>query len=60
MSVDYLPKYMTDEGFDFPRLLFNHRHYVSAAKLLMTFIDKIGDSPRVTDVVTPNLPPQGR
>jgi len=21
MSVDYLPKYMTDEGFDFPRLL---------------------------------------
>src|SRR5882724_4472208 len=53
MSVDYVRKYMTDEGFDFPRLLnddffhpirllFNHRHYVSAAKLLMTFIDSVG------------------
>jgi hypothetical protein len=53
MSVDYLPKYMTGAGFDLPgllnddffqpiRLLFNHRHYVSAAKLLMIFIDSVG------------------
>jgi hypothetical protein len=53
MSVDYIPKYLTDAGFDFPRLLnddffhairllFNHRYYVSAAKLLMTFIDTAG------------------
>jgi hypothetical protein len=53
MSVDYLRKYMKKECFDFPglldddffkpiRLLFQNRHYVSAAKLLMTFIDSIG------------------
>lgn len=53
MSVDYVPKYLSDAGFDFPRLLdddffqairllFNHRYYVSAAKLLMTFIDTAG------------------
>ena len=53
MSVDYLPKYLTDDGFDFARLLdddffqairllFNHRYYVSAAKLLVTFIDTAG------------------
>ena len=53
MSVDYVPKYLTDDGFDLPRLLdddffhsirllFNHRYYVSAAKLLMTFIDTVG------------------
>ena len=53
MSVDYVPKYLTDDGFDFARmlnddffqairLLFNHRYYVSAAKLLMTFIDTAG------------------
>jgi len=53
MSVDYLKKYMSEQGFDFSRLLnddfvqpirllYNHRHYVSAAKLLMTFIDSVG------------------
>ena len=52
-SVDYMPKYLTDDGFDFPRLLdddffqairllFNHRYFVSATKLLMTFIDTAG------------------
>lgn len=50
--VDYLEAYMTDKGFDLPRLLnddyfhaikllFNNRHYVSSAKLLMSFIDTI-------------------
>ena len=48
--VDYIPKYLTDEGFDFPRLLnddffvaikllFNNRCYVSSAKLLLSFVD---------------------
>jgi len=53
MSVDYIPKYVTDAGFDLPRLLnddfiqpirllYNNKHYVSAAKLLMTYIDSLG------------------
>jgi hypothetical protein len=53
MSVEYLQKYLTDKGFDLPRLLnddffqpirllFNHGHYVSATKLLMNFIDSVG------------------
>ena len=48
--VDYIPKYLTDKGFDLPRLLnddflvainllFNNRCYVSAAKLLLSFVD---------------------
>ncbi|MGI4826611.1 MAG: hypothetical protein ACRYFU_00210 [Janthinobacterium lividum] len=50
MMADYLKTYITDAGFDFPRLinddyflaiklLFNARHYVSAAKLLVSAID---------------------
>jgi hypothetical protein len=50
--VDYLEAYMTDKGFDASRLLnddyfhaikllINNRHYVSSAKLLMSFIDTI-------------------
>jgi hypothetical protein len=53
MSVDYLKKYITEAGFDFPRLLnddfihpirllYNHKHYVSATKLLMSYIDSLG------------------
>lgn len=49
---DYLTHYMTEEGFDLSRLvnddyllaiklLYNNRHYVSALKLLMSFIDTI-------------------
>ncbi len=48
-DIDYFGRYFTDEGFDFPslinddflspiRLLYQHGHYVSAAKLLLTFI----------------------
>jgi hypothetical protein len=50
--IDYLDVYVTKEGFDIPRLLnddyflaikllFNNRHFVSCAKLLMSFIDTI-------------------
>ena len=50
--IDYLTKYSTEDGFDLPRLLnddffvairllFNNRCYVSAANLLMSFIDSI-------------------
>jgi hypothetical protein len=50
--VDYLDAYVTDEGFDIPRLLnddyfraikllFNERYFVSCAKLLMSFIDTL-------------------
>jgi hypothetical protein len=50
--VDYLEAYMTDKGFDVPRLLnddyfqaikllFNSKYYVSSAKLLMSFIDSV-------------------
>jgi hypothetical protein len=50
--IDYLKTYMTEEGFDVPRLLnddyfiaikllFKNRHFVSCAKLLMSFIDTI-------------------
>lgn len=53
MAVDYFGKYFNDSGFDFGRLLnddffqpvrilFNEKHYVSAAKLLMVAIDSIG------------------
>jgi hypothetical protein len=53
MSVDYFGKYFNSQGFDFPslinddflapiRLLYQNKHYVSATKLLMTFIDSIG------------------
>lgn len=53
MGVDYLQKYVTAEGLDFPRLLnddfflpikllYNHRHYASATKLLLSFIDTVG------------------
>lgn len=53
MTVKYLPKYLTNEGFDLPRLLdddfikpirllFNNEHYVSATKLLVNFIDTVG------------------
>lgn len=49
---DYLVKYTTPEGFDVPRLinddfflaiklLFNSGLYVSASKLLLSFIDSI-------------------
>jgi hypothetical protein len=52
-SVDYFRKYFSQEGFDFPglinddffapiRLLYQNQHYVSTAKLLMTFIDSAG------------------
>jgi hypothetical protein len=51
--VDYLPRYLTDDGFDLPsllnddyflaiKLLFNNSYYVSATKLLISFIDTIG------------------
>ena len=53
MPVDYFGKYFTLQGFDFQslidddfiapiRLLYQNKHYVSAAKLLMTFVDSIG------------------
>ncbi|HEY4382145.1 MAG TPA: hypothetical protein VGN01_17480 [Acidobacteriaceae bacterium] len=53
IMVDYLDAYATEKGFDLPRLLnddyflaikllFNNRHFVSCAKLLMSFIDTIG------------------
>jgi len=53
MSLDYFGKYFTSQGFDLPslinddfmtpiRLLYLNKHYISAAKLLMTFIDSIG------------------
>lgn len=53
MSIDYFGKYFTSESFDFSglinddfmapiRLLFQHQHYISSAKLLMIFIDSIG------------------
>ena len=53
MTVDYFGKYFNAQGFDFPslinddfiapiRLLYQNEHYVSAAKLLMSFIDSIG------------------
>jgi len=48
--IDYLFHYISEEGFDLPRLidddyfkaiklLFNNRHYVSCTKLMMIFID---------------------
>jgi hypothetical protein len=53
MSTDYLMRYMTEAGFDFPRLLnddffqpvrilYNARHYVSANKLLLVAVDSMG------------------
>jgi len=52
VMVDYLKNYEKDGVFDLPRLLnddyfvaikllYNARHYVSAAKLLMSFVDTI-------------------
>lgn len=52
MMVDYLERYISDGQFDIPRLinddyflaikeLFNAGHFVSCAKLLMSFIDTI-------------------
>jgi hypothetical protein len=52
VMVDYLKKYVSDGHFDLPRLinddyfkaiklLYNAGHYVSAAKLLMSFLDTI-------------------
>lgn len=52
MTVDYFGKYFNDDGFDFSslinddffqpiRILFQNRHYVSAAKLLFIAIDSI-------------------
>jgi hypothetical protein len=51
-GFDWLPLYMTDEGFDLPRLLnddfveaikvlYNEEFYASATKLLMSFIDTL-------------------
>lgn len=53
MTVDYFGKYFTSQAFDFPglidddfmqpiRLLFQNKHYISATKLLVVFIDSIG------------------
>lgn len=53
MMTDYLDDYTSTEGFDLPRLLeedyfraikllFNNGHYVSCAKLTMSFLDTIG------------------
>lgn len=51
--VDYIPKYLTKDGFDVPRLihddffiaiklLLTNGLYASCAKLLLSFIDSIG------------------
>lgn len=48
--IDYLKNYVSDEGFDVPRMLnddfflaikmlFNAGYYISAAKLLVSFVD---------------------
>lgn len=53
MSIDYFGKYFNKQEFNFPglinddfmepiRLLYQNKHYVSASKLLMIFIDSIG------------------
>ena len=53
MTFDYLIKYRTDDAIDLPRLinddffepirlLYQARHYVSATKLLLVFIDTAG------------------
>jgi len=53
MTVDYFKKYFREDGIDLPallnddfmkpiKLLFQHEHYVSAAKLLFSFIDSVG------------------
>ncbi|MCW3099756.1 MAG: hypothetical protein JWL77_5374 [Chthonomonadaceae bacterium] len=50
--IDYIPKYLTEKGFDLPqllhddfflaiKLLFKNGLYVSSAKLLVSFIDSI-------------------
>ncbi|ATA53271.1 hypothetical protein CKY39_08650 [Variovorax boronicumulans] len=52
MGVDYFGSFFTKDGFDFTgllnadffqpvRILFQHQHYVSAAKLLLVAIDSI-------------------
>lgn len=61
IAPDYLESYLTENGFDFPRLFnddffdairlaYNHRRYVSSLKLLVSFIDtaaylEFGDTP---------------
>ena len=51
--LDYLMVYHTEQGFDLPsllnddyfraiKLLYNNKHYVSAMKLLMSFLDTVG------------------
>jgi len=53
MPLDYIGTYFTENGFDLPslidddflasiRLMYDKQYYVSAAKLLMSFIDSIG------------------
>jgi hypothetical protein len=53
VMLDYLQAYVSDGQFDMPRLinddyflaiklLFNNRYYVSAAKLLVSFLDTVG------------------
>uniref|UniRef100_E6QVB9 Apea-like HEPN domain-containing protein n=1 Tax=mine drainage metagenome TaxID=410659 RepID=E6QVB9_9ZZZZ len=53
MSINYFGKYFNKQEFNFPalihddffepiKLLFQNKHYVSASKLLMIFIDSIG------------------
>ncbi|WP_258191709.1 hypothetical protein [Photobacterium leiognathi] len=53
MTVDWMDKYITDEGFRFPdlvnddffqpfRLLYQAGHYVSSIKLMLVAIDSIG------------------
>ncbi len=52
IAPSYLTSYMTPDGFDFPklfnddfflaiRLSYNHRHYISCMKLLVSFIDTV-------------------
>ncbi len=51
-AVDYLDAYISNEGFDIPKLLdddyfsaikllFNNKHFVSCAKLIVSFIDTV-------------------
>ncbi len=66
--VDYLERYISDGQFDIPRLinddyflaikeLFNAGHFVSCAKLLMSFIDTIAyiDAGDILDGFIPSL-----
>ena len=53
MTVDYVGKFFTKDGFDFGgllnadffqpvRILYQHQHYISATKLLVVAIDSVG------------------